>query len=81
MFKQKGITVLELLVGLSIMSGASLYSAEITKEVEETIATFQGRVLDVQVLKARLPMMPQYEATDVDALFAEVESERVGSLL
>ncbi len=81
MFRQTGITVLELLIGLSIMSGVSLYTMEMTAEVEEAVAVYQNRVLDVQALKARLHAIPKYEATDVDALLAEVDGEQVGDLL
>jgi len=81
MFRQTGMTVLELLIGLSIMSGVSLYTMEMTEEVEEAVAVYQNRVLDVQTLKAKLNALPKYEATDVDALLAEVEGEQVNGLL
>jgi len=73
MFRQNGITVLELLIGLSIMSGVSLYTVHMTEEVEEAVSIYQDRVLDVQTLKARLHAIPKYEAADVDALLADLD--------
>ncbi len=84
MFKQAGITVLELLIGLSIMSGVSLYGMEMTEEVEDAVAVYQNRALDVQALRAKLHSisnLPKYETTNVDALLAEVEGEQVDGLL
>jgi len=58
MFRQGGITVLELLIGLSITSGVSLYTMKMTEEVEEAVGVYQEHVQDVQALRNKLKALP-----------------------
>jgi type II secretory pathway component PulJ len=52
--KQKGITVLELLIGLGIMSGVSLYTMKMTEEVETAVNLYQDKAQNIQVIKEKL---------------------------
>lgn len=77
MLRQKGITVFELLIGLSIMSGVSLYTMKMTEEVEEAVEIYQNRVQDVQTLRAKLKP-DQYRKSNSETLFDGVEKSVVG---
>ena len=52
--KQKGITVLELLIGLGIMSGVSLYTMKMTEEVEGAVSLYQEKAQNIQKIKDKL---------------------------
>ncbi|MFV1922582.1 MAG: hypothetical protein ACMZ63_08265 [Methylotenera sp.] len=54
MLKQKGITVLELLIGLGIMSGVSLYTMKMTEEVETAVKAYQDSAQHIQAIKEKL---------------------------
>jgi type II secretory pathway component PulJ len=68
MLKQNGITVLELLIGLSVMSGVSLYTVHMAEEVEEAISVYENRTVDVQKLRNKLKSAPN-QATNGAKLF------------
>ncbi|MDO9204196.1 type II secretion system protein [Methylotenera sp.] len=53
MFKQRGITSLELLCSLTIISSVTAYTVNMADEVEIAIANYQ-QTTDLQQIKARI---------------------------
>ncbi|MDP1765954.1 MAG: type II secretion system protein [Methylotenera sp.] len=53
MFKQRGITSLELLCSLTIISSATAYTLNMSDEVEIAIANYQ-QTIDLKQIKARI---------------------------
>lgn len=75
MLQQKGITVLELLIGLGIMSGVSLYTMKMTEEVETAVKSYQDNVQNIQKIKQKLKSIQIDNVNAVDLLMSEVELE------
>lgn len=71
----KGITVLELLIGLGIMSGVSLYTMKMTEEVETAVKSYQDNVQNIQKIKQKLKSIQIDNVNAVDLLMSEVELE------
>jgi Tfp pilus assembly major pilin PilA len=53
MFKQRGITSLELLCSLTIISSVTAYTVNMADEVEVAIANYQ-KTTDLKQIKARI---------------------------
>lgn len=76
MFKQTGITVLEMLIGLSIMSGVSLYTMKMTEKVEDAVVIYQDSVKDMKTIKEKLKLVKQAgEAEELEALLEMAEAD------
>lgn len=75
MFKQKGITVLELLIGLGIMSGVSLYTMKMTEEVETAVKSYQDNVQNIQKIKQKIKNIQLDNVNTEDLLISGVEIE------
>jgi hypothetical protein len=75
MLKQKGITVLELLIGLGIMSGVSLYTMKMTEEVETAVKSYQDNVQNIQKIKQKLKNIQLDSVNTEGLLMNEVELE------
>lgn len=78
MLKQKGITVLELLIGLSVMSGVSVYTVQMAEEVEDAVSLYENRIVDVKTLRDKLKTVSNTQANydellDIDEEFLVVE--------
>lgn len=72
MLKHKGITVLELLIGLSIMSGVSLYTMKMTEEVENAVSLYQDKANNIQEIREKLKHV-QLDEINNQALIDDVE--------
>lgn len=72
MLKHKGITVLELLIGLSIMSGVSLYTMKMTEEVESAVSLYQDKANNIQEIREKLKHV-QLDEINNQALIDDVE--------
>lgn len=77
MFRQGGITVLELLIGLSITSGVSLYTMKMTEEVEEAVGVYQEHVQDVQALRKKLKALPYQGDGDKEELLDQINFDSI----
>lgn len=75
MLKQKGITVLELLIGLGIMSGVSLYTMKMTEEVEDAVSLYQEKAQNIQKIKERLKNIQLDNLNAEDLLEGDVAVE------
>jgi predicted nucleic acid-binding OB-fold protein len=72
MLKHKGITVLELLIGLSIMSGVSLYTMKMTEEVENAVSLYQDKANNIQEIREKLKHV-QLDEINNQTLIDDVE--------
>lgn len=54
MLKQFGITTLEMLLSLTIISSVSAFTVAMSEEVEEVAAQYQAETLDVKAMRARI---------------------------
>ncbi len=75
MLKQKGITVLELLIGLGIMSGVSLYTMKMTEEVEDAVSLYQEKAQNIQKIKEKLKNIQLDNVNAEDLLGSDVAVE------
>ncbi|HAF01546.1 MAG TPA: hypothetical protein DCO68_01335 [Methylophilaceae bacterium] len=54
MFKQMGVTSLELLLSLTILSSVTAFTLSMSEEVEVAIADYQQQTVDVQALREKI---------------------------
>ncbi|MDX1914468.1 MAG: hypothetical protein SFU55_02690 [Methylophilus sp.] len=54
MFKQMGITSLELLLSLTIASSVTAFTLSMSEEVEVAIADYQQQTVDVKALREKI---------------------------
>jgi Tfp pilus assembly major pilin PilA len=59
MFKQIGITSIELLLSLTIASSLTAFTLSMSEEVEEAVVDYQQQTIDVKALRERIQTAPQ----------------------
>jgi hypothetical protein len=59
MFKQIGITSIELLLSLTIASSVTAFTLSMSEEVEEAVVDYQQQTIDVKALRERIQTAPQ----------------------
>lgn len=59
MFKQIGITSIELLLSLTIASSVTAFTISMSEEVEEAVVDYQQQTIDVKALRERIQTAPQ----------------------
>jgi Co/Zn/Cd efflux system component len=62
MFKQTGITSIELLLSLTIASSVTAFTLSMSEEVEEAVVDYQQQTIDVKALRERIQTAPQQKA-------------------
>lgn len=54
MFKQSGLTSLELLLSLAIASSVTAFTVSMAEKAEVAVAEYQAQTLDVKALRAKI---------------------------
>lgn len=65
MFKQAGITTLELLLSLTIVSSVSAFTIAMSEEVEEALVQQQEERLDIKILREKLKHVAKVEKAEI----------------